>query len=143
MLKRENKKIVTMLLILIICISSLGFTFAEDEDETISTIQNVFKEAYDDNEVQEAAVELTKPMAKIVTIGFTVFGLVIVVVVFWYGGADLLLAVRGKRSVSKGRIALLVSALVIGIMFFGGGIFDTIGITDRVIVKTVENILNS
>lgn len=145
MFKEGMRKKMAMLLVLLMALSSLSVVFAEGEKEEKKTLkmQNVFQEAYKDEVVQNAAVEITKPIAKLISIGFTIFGIILVAGVFYFGGKDFWATLAGHGNMSKGRCGVLLFGLALGGLFFTGGIFDTIGITDRVIVKMIESILNS
>lgn len=137
---------IAVLLLLLMTLTSVGVVFAGDDEEKktgTETLQGVFQSAYGDEDVQNATVEITKPMAKFISIGFAAFGLLLVAGVFYFGGWDFFRTLAGKGNMSKGRCAVLVVGLALGALFFTGGIFDTIGLTDRVIVTAIESLLNN
>lgn len=136
---------IALLLLLLMTLTSVGVVFAADEEKKTGTeaLQGVFQSAYDDEDVQDATVEITKPMAKFISIGFAAFGLLLVAAVFYFGGWDFFRTLAGRGNMSKGRCGILLVGLALGAMFFTGGIFDTIGLTDRVIVTAIENLLNN
>ncbi len=145
-----NKEIIrkiALLLLLLMTLTSVGVGFADNESGEKKTgtaaLQGVFQDAYDDEDVQTATVEITKPMAKLISIGFAAFGLLLVAGVFYFGGGDFWLTLAGKGSMSKVRCGVLIFGLALGTLFFTGGIFDTIGLTDRVIVKAIQNLLSN
>jgi len=146
MFKEKMRRKIAVLLIAMMAFTSFGVAFAEGEekeDTTTAKLQGIFQDAYDDEDVQDATIEMSKPMANLVSIFFAGFGLVLVAGVFYFGGKDFWATLAGEGSMSKGRCGVLIFGLALGALFFTGGVFDTIGLTDRIVVKALQKLLNN
>jgi len=136
MLRKKMGKSITVFMVLVMLMASFGASFALDAE-------TLFKDPMSDPKTIKTAEDIVAPVTSISGVGSIVLGVVMLIVVFLVGGKEFILTIIGSASMGKARFRILIVGVIVGLLFISGGIFDSIGLLDKIFAKPLEDIMNS